>query len=107
MNEIIRCEGLGSVSLMELVDRLSKPNQSFEEEKESDDTALNTTIGIKAPNNNKIPKTKVTHRCPVDSCGRVFCKKTALDNHVSRHNRVYKCDECEKCFSEQAKVIIK
>ena len=42
--------------------------------------------------------------CPIEGCNRSFCKESALQNHIKRHNRLFKCDQCDKTFTEQAKV---
>ena len=106
MTDIIRCEGLGAVSLLDLVDRLSSPNQTFNSDGQADGHNQEETKQTdNPPAQRKLSlKSKQSYTCPVDGCERTFCKEAALNNHVTRHNRVYKCDECGKCFSEQAKV---
>ena len=99
MTDLIRCEGLGAVNLLDLVDRLSSPTDSFLSE-----STRKQTKKQKSPRKQSV-KSKVSLPCPIDGCDRSFCKETALNNHISRHNRVYRCNECGKCFAEQAKVI--
>lgn len=109
MTDIIRCEGLGAVSLLDLVDRLSSPNQAFSSDASNDHNNHDekSPKAISSSLKKQSLKAKATYTCPVDGCGRTFCKETALNNHVTRHNRVYKCDECGKCFPEQAKVRVR
>ena len=107
MTDIIRCEGLGSVSLLDLVDRLSSPNQTFSGEDPKSENGKEAENGGVGQSRKSNLKSKPCYPCPVDGCERTFCKEAALNNHKTRHNRVYKCDECGKCFSEQAKVKFK
>ena len=73
--------------------------QSFE-----DDEAP-AALAAKAKKSRKPTKPKVTLHCPIDGCGRSFCKESALQNHIQRHNRLFKCNHCDKTFTEQAKVL--
>ena len=93
MGDVIRCEGLGTVNILDLVARLSEKKP----------------IVVTDSKEPKKPKKSVKHRyaCPRPDCSRSFCSQVALDNHIDRHKRTYSCDVCNKIFTEHAKVFKK
>jgi len=101
MTDVIRVEGLGKISLFDLVDRLSAP-QSLEDDKTSEKSAPSSSK--KVSKEKKLSSAKKILDCPIEGCNRSFCKESALQNHIKRHNRLFKCDQCDKTFTEQAKL---
>lgn len=95
MGDIVRCEGLGAISILDLVNILSEP-------KPTNQSDIHKTI--KPAARRKSLSEKVRHVCPKDGCKRTFCSQVALENHMSRHARKYTCDQCNKTFSEHAKL---
>ncbi|CBY37396.1 unnamed protein product, partial [Oikopleura dioica] len=49
-------------------------------------------------------KSVTKFNCSVEGCSKGFCTQTALNNHVKRHNREFKCEKCSKVFNEHAKL---
>ena len=93
MGDVIRCEGLGTVNILDLVARLSEKKPIVVNECQHE------------PKKSKLRKS-AKHRfaCPRADCARSFCSQVALDNHIDRHQRTYSCDVCNKIFTEHAKV---
>ena len=76
--------------------------QSLEDDKTSEKSAPSSSK--KVSKEKKLSSVKKILDCPIEGCNRSFCKESALQNHIKRHNRLFKCDQCDKTFTEQAKV---
>jgi hypothetical protein len=107
MGDIIRCEGLGSISILDLVNRLSnseptKPLPVINTIQPGDVHVSGIDRTEKKGRKNENRKSRFI--CPKEGCKRTFCSQIAVDNHMTRHARKYTCNQCDKSFSEQAKV---
>jgi len=99
MGDIVRCEGLGAISILDLVNILSEPKKN-----QSTNQNAGSMLPIKNPQRRKSLTEKTRHVCPKEGCKRSFCSQVALENHMTRHTRKYTCDTCNKTFSEHAKL---
>ncbi|CAG5088121.1 Oidioi.mRNA.OKI2018_I69.PAR.g11737.t1.cds [Oikopleura dioica] len=105
MSDVIRVEGLGTVSLLDLVERLSKPPAHLKENDRANAETQKTTEQNKAAESRKPRRKSVTKfNCTVEGCTKGFCTQAALNNHINRHNREFKCSQCSKVFNEHAKL---
>ena len=104
MGDIVRCEGLGAISILDLVNILSEPKKNQPANQKSSNQNPESILPIKKPQRRKSLTEKIRHVCPKEGCKRTFCSQVALENHMSRHARKYTCDTCNKTFSEHAKV---
>ena len=104
MGDIVRCEGLGAISILDLVNILSEPKKNQAANQKSSNQNPESILPIKKPQRRKSLTEKIRHVCPKEGCKRTFCSQVALENHMSRHARKYTCDTCNKTFSEHAKV---
>ena len=102
MGDIVRCEGLGAISILDLVNILSEPKKNQTANQKSSNQNPESILPIKKPQRRKSLTEKIRHMCPKEGCKRTFCSQVALENHMSRHARKYTCDTCNKTFSEHA-----
>lgn len=100
MGDIIRCEGLGAISILDLVNRLSEPAKPHPVTNLPSE--VKTHVVNREKKGRKSEKTRFV--CPKEGCKRTFCSQVAVDNHMTRHARKYTCNQCDKSFSEQAKL---